>query len=141
MIKCTCGYYNDQSAAKCGLCEKTLKEAQVKELKKFRQKSIKRVSDGRDIENQLLAMFVKGWLICNPYCQIEVKGICTEQATEVHHSAGRIGYYDEWARQNNISLLLDIRFFKSGCSTCHRYAEDHPDESIKLGYSIRRTNL
>ncbi len=32
-------------------------------------------------------------------------------ATEIHHMCGRVGYHDEWARENDVPLLLDKRFW------------------------------
>ncbi len=47
-----------------------------------------------------------------PECQLKLDG-CTKEATQIHHTAGRIG-----------SLLTNKRHFKSACGSCHRQLHD-----------------
>ncbi len=65
----------------------------------------------------------------------------TKQPTvEVHHKKGRQHdqYADEWARENNICLLIDVRFFLAVSRQGHDWIEANPEESKELGYSISR---
>lgn len=59
-------------------------------------------------------------------------------ATQVHHMAGRIGYADEWARENNIPLLIDERFFLPVSDEGHRMVTDNPKWACENGYSFLR---
>jgi len=52
---------------------------------------------------------------------------CSSPATEVHHSAGRIG-----------DLLTDTNYFLAVCRRCHRYIEEHPQWAKDNGYSFNR---
>lgn len=63
----------------------------------------------------------------HPICELNIKGVCTKSANQIHHSAGRIG-----------DLLTDTRYFKAVCYQCHRYAEENPSEAYKNGWSINR---
>lgn len=58
--------------------------------------------------------------------------------TEVHHKMGRVGYADEWARLNNIPLLIDVRYFLGVSRDGHRWIEENPIEAKRLGYSVSR---
>ena len=57
--------------------------------------------------------------------------------TEIHHKRKRRGYADDWARDNGITLYLDTRFWLAVSHEGHLWIEDNPEESYKLGYSIR----
>lgn len=61
-----------------------------------------------------------------PSCELGLPG-CTGMATEVHHAKGRIG-----------DLLIDRRYYKSTCHTCHRWVTEHSREAIELGHSVSR---
>lgn len=67
--------------------------------------------------------------------------ICSSQATEVHHKKGRQGYADEWARQREVSLLHDQRFWLPLCHDCHSWVETHPIEAKTKGYSETRRDV
>ncbi|WP_347219335.1 hypothetical protein [Chryseobacterium sp.] len=49
----------------------------------------------------------------NQRCFIEG---CNNRADTVEHSMGRRGFADQWARDNNISLYLDVRFWRPCCN-------------------------
>lgn len=79
----------------------------------------------------------------NRICQVCHQG----GADSIHHSRGKVGYYDEDSRMNNESLLIDTRFWipihsfninpKFGTS-CHTYIETHPDFARKIGVTYSR---
>jgi hypothetical protein len=68
-------------------------------------------------------------------------------ADSIHHGAGKVGYWDDEAREESITLLLDERFWipihsfnihpEFGTS-CHDWTETHPIEAKKLGLSFDR---
>jgi hypothetical protein len=51
---------------------------------------------------------------------------CTNVANTIEHTAGRKGFYDQWARDNNISLLVDKRFLKACCLFHNGELENNP---------------
>lgn len=60
------------------------------------------------------------------------------KAEDVHHSAGRQGYADDWARENHITLLMDERFWIPVSRKGHVEVELHPKWSKQMGFSISR---
>ncbi|WP_284461592.1 hypothetical protein, partial [Chryseobacterium sp.] len=59
-----------------------------------------------------------------------------KEATEIHHMKKRVGFADSWARVNNISLLLDTRFWLAASRIGHIWIHDNPEEAKKLGYLL-----
>mgnify|MGYP003671955367 FL=1 len=51
---------------------------------------------------------------------------CTNSSTDIHHKKGRGPYH------NDPTTWLSV------CRSCHMWIEEHPKESIALGYSIKR---
>lgn len=60
---------------------------------------------------------------------------CTNVANTIEHSAGRIGFYDEQARYDNIPLLIDKRFLKACCLHHNGELENNPELSKKYQLS------
>lgn len=60
--------------------------------------------------------------------------------SDVHHKKGRspTSYADDWARENNIPLLLDIRFFLAVSRSGHEKIEKNPIWAKKMGFSVDR---
>jgi len=56
----------------------------------------------------------------------------------IHHMQGRVGYADEHAREIEMPLLLDERFWLPVCLNAHRYIEEHPKWACENGYSFLR---
>lgn len=77
-------------------------------------KRIKPISDKRTVEN-VIYNEQKEIFFANPKNQQCFIDGCYNPATTVEHSAGRKGYYDDWARENGISLFLDVRFWRPCC--------------------------
>lgn len=68
----------------------------------------------------------------NRFCFIEG---CGRQATTVEHRRGRVGYADEWARENNLPLLLDKRYWAACCWSHNLKLENDPELSKKYQLS------
>lgn len=66
----------------------------------------------------------------NPECEIQIPGVCTKIAVEVHHCAKR-----------GVNLLKPDTF-KSGCRECHDYVEFKmsAEERREKGLLITKTN-
>lgn len=54
---------------------------------------------------------------------------CTNVANTIEHTRGRVGYADEWARENNITLYIDKRFLKACCFHHNGELENNPELS------------
>lgn len=71
----------------------------------------------------------------NKFCPVTRK-----LATEIHHKRKKNGYADEWAKQNNIPLFIDKRFFLAVSREGHQQIEDNPEWAYKMGYSIKNNS-
>lgn len=61
-----------------------------------------------------------------------------KSVSDVHHMKGKEGYADDWARENNIPLLIDTRYFLAVSRMGHGYIELHPIWAKENGYSYDR---
>ena len=68
----------------------------------------------------------------NKICFIEG---CNKPANTVEHLRGRVGYADDWARENNIPLLLDQRYWAGCCLEHNLELENNPELSKKYQLS------
>ncbi len=69
----------------------------------------------------------------HPTC--EVPG-CSRRSVDLHHTAGRIGYADQWARDNEIKILWDVRYFKAVCREHHNKVDTDPNWAKEIGIKI-----
>lgn len=60
---------------------------------------------------------------------------CGKIADTVEHIRGRKGFADEWARENNVPLIIDVRFFKPCCLQHNLELENNPELSKKYQLS------
>jgi hypothetical protein len=60
---------------------------------------------------------------------------CTNVANTVEHLMGRKGFADEWAKENDIPLLIDKRYLKACCLTHNGELETNPELSKQYQYS------
>lgn len=70
----------------------------------------------------------------NKFCIIKGSN-CTKLATTIEHSKGRIGFADDEARDKNISLYLDERFWLPACNNCNLELENNNELSQKFQLS------
>jgi hypothetical protein len=63
-----------------------------------------------------------------------------QPATQVHHMAGRVGYADEWARENDVPLLLDERFWLPVSHEGHEQINNNPVWAWENQYSFKRVS-
>jgi hypothetical protein len=98
-------------------------------------KPIKKVSDVMAAMLSKYAVKKKRW-IKGKVCAV-LKNV---PATDVHHSAGRgiDSYYDEWAEERGICLLLDERFWIPVSREGHTEIEKRPDWAKIMGFSEDR---
>lgn len=62
--------------------------------------------------------------------------ITKTSTTDVHHKKGRKGFADEWARENNIPLIIDVRFFMAVSREGHDKIHNNPIWAKELKYLI-----
>lgn len=67
--------------------------------------------------------------------------VTKKQTTDVHHKKGRKGFADDWARENNIPLIIDVRFFLAVSREGHYKIENNPEWAYENGFSIRRNQI
>lgn len=78
------------------------------------------------------------YLSNNPICEVHD---CNNPSNQVHHKKGRDHntFEDQWALDNQISLLCDARFFMACCGECHpKRIHENPEWSYKHGYMISK---
>ena len=122
--------YNSLQKCRCELCRKNQKKSTKKPQKPIRKVSEKQKKLNKEY-SKLRLEFLS--LPENQICPITKL-----PTTDVHHKKGRKGYADDWARENNIPLIIDVRFFIGVSREGHNKIEDNPDWSYQNGYSIRR---
>lgn len=118
-------------SSSCEVSDKGFKE-------KKKPKPIPKVSVKRKIENLKYSALRIEFLGKK---ENKICPITKQPTTEVHHMAGRIGFADEWARLNNIPLLIDVRYFLAVSRNGHRWIEENPVEAKKMRYSVDRLTL
>ena len=57
--------------------------------------------------------------------------------TDIHHAMGRVGFADD----QEIPLLLDVRYFIPLCREAHKYIEENPKFAKENGYSESRLGM
>tara|TARA_R100000541_G_C1890612_1_gene83492 strand:- start:368 stop:805 length:438 start_codon:yes stop_codon:yes gene_type:complete len=90
-------------------------------------KPIRKVSSKMSVQLTIYTKLRRTFLEKYPLCQAVLNN-CTMQSTDVHHKKGRGPY------------LNDPTTWLSVCRTCHNWIEEHPIESIEMGYSINKKN-
>lgn len=104
-------------------CQKKCKKPNLK-LKSL-NKPIKKVSDKRKIENAKYTV-LRIEFLGKPENKICFIDGCNKLADSIEHISGRKGFYDDWARENNISLFLDVRFWRPCCLIHNLELENNP---------------
>lgn len=117
--------YNSFQKCHCEMC---LDSAPLK-----KKKLIKKVSDKRKELNAIYQK-VRIEVLSEAKFKCFIDG-CKNVANTVEHLMGRKGYADEWAKDNNIPLLIDKRFLKACCLVHNGELETNPELSKKHQYS------
>jgi len=112
----------------------TLKRTPIKKDPSYRIHSITKKQSKAISEYRILA---KKYKKDNPFCSVQ-RPECTYKTEDIHHSKGKVGYADQWARDNEITLLVDVRHFVPACRFCHDYIELNPKWAYENGFSKSR---
>ena len=105
------------------------KKSEPKERKPIPKFSKKREKENREYTIKRLQFLAQPE---NLRCFIEG---CNKRADTIEHTMGRKGFADDWARENNVSLLLDVRFWKPCCNEHNLELERNPELSQKYQLS------
>lgn len=95
-------------------------------------KPIKRFSKKRQIQE---LQYQSDRIIFLSKPENKICPITGQPTTEIHHVLKRRGFADEWARLNNIPLLLDQRFWLALSREAHEKVENNPKWAYEKGYS------
>lgn len=118
-------------------CSAECKMKDCKPIEKKQRKRICQVSKKQQKLNLKYSKIRKEFLSQpeNKYCP--VFGFRT---SEIHHTKGRVGYADDWARQFDVPLMIDERFFLAVSRKGHQRIELNPEWAKQKGYSLNRHN-
>lgn len=135
-MNCICGNPSENletgDCASCGLAKRKAGRLAMKPRKKFN--AVKKFSakvlayEYPKVKNE----FMKSLLgkPCPIYPELKIE--------DCHHRLGRTGFADDWAKDNNISLLIDKRFFMGVSRKAHIKITNNPSWAIEQGYSLLR---
>lgn len=96
------------------------------ELPKKKNVFINKVSDKKKVENLKYIVLRKEFLGKEENRKCFIEG-CNSLADTIEHTRQRIGYADQWARDNGISLFLDTRYWKPCCLKHNLELENNPE--------------
>lgn len=117
----------------CGFeCRNKMKPPLDLKLKSI-QKPIPRVSEKRKKLNKIyevvrIEILTEAKFVC-------FVDNCKNIANTIEHQRGKVGYFDDWARENDIHLLIDKRFLKPCCLKHNLEFENNPELSKKYQLS------
>lgn len=114
--------YNSLQKCGCEECQKLPKKVPVKKAY-----SIPKVSEKRKEVNKIYEK-VRIEVLTDAKFKCFIDG-CKNVANTCEHTMGRKGFADQWARDNNILLLIDKRFLKACCLHHNGELENNPELS------------
>lgn len=122
-----CSNYREGNTPYCASCNhRQRKEARTLSAPVKLNAKIKPVADKRAKELSKYSRLKAQYIAIHQIC--ENIG-CNQQATTIHHMAGR---------ENE--MLLDVNYFKALCFDCHRKVEENPHWAKENKLSESRTN-
>ena len=135
--ECECGTVFTQFNSLNRFCSYTCKARYSKKQDKKPPKTpkpIRKFSEKRTVQE---LQYKSDRIIFLAKPENQVCPITGQQTTEIHHVRKRRGFADEWARLNNVPLLLDQRFWLAVSRSGHVKIEDNPEWAYEKGYSIK----
>lgn len=132
--KCSeCGSEFKQYNSLVKHCSNTCKSKTLK-IGTIKKVPIKKFSKQRLIESPKYTLLRKEFLSKPENSKCFIDG-CNRKANTIEHTRGRRGYADEWAKENKITLYIDVRFFKPCCIQHNLELENNPELSKKYQLS------
>lgn len=113
--------YNSLQKCQCSECRKLIDNKPKKSY------VIPKVSEKRKEVNKIYEK-VRIEVLVEANFKCFISG-CTNVANTIEHTAGRLGFYDEQARYDNIPLIIDKRFLKACCLHHNGELENNPELS------------
>ena len=114
--------YNSLQKCGCEECQKLPKKVSVKKHYTIRKLSPKREALKKPYE------IVRSEVLSEAKFKCFVKD-CNNVANTIEHQRGHSGFFDDWARDNNIPLHIDKRFLKACCWFHNQEFENNPELS------------
>ena len=114
--------YNSLQKCNCEECQKLPKKVSVKKACSISKVSEKRKALKIPYETVRMEVLSEAKFKCF------VKD-CNNVANTIEHQRGHSGFFDDWARDNNISLHIDKRFLKACCWFHNQEFENNPELS------------
>ncbi len=115
-------------------CQRFTPDPKPEPKVKAKPKAIKKFSDKRQANEREYNFNRKEYLSLPENKKCFVEG-CKASANTVEHLMGRKGYADDFARENDLPLLLDERFWKPCCLKHNLEFENNPELSKKYQLS------
>lgn len=87
-----------------------------------KQKPINKKSEKQVALDKAYSLLRKEYLGKHPICEMQLPGVCTNVATDIHHTEYR-----------GIQTLVTATW-KACCRGCHDFCHSHPIEARELGF-------
>ncbi len=135
-----CASHNHEARKQLRMASKEKKvyviprDAKIKPLELKKHKPIPKVSGKMARMLQEYSKLKKPW-IKGKMCAV-LKNV---PATDIHHKKGRVGFADKFARDNDIPLLLDERYWLPVSRAGHIKIELLPEWAKEQGFSLSRS--
>lgn len=115
---------NHEGKRYCGRCWSAL-SVSTSPKPTVRQKKLPSRSPKRKLDDVTYLKQRKVFLSSHPTCQANLPGMCSREATDIHHTF--------WGADRS-KYFLDITTWKSVCRNCHGYIHDKlsSEEAIQL---------
>lgn len=119
----------------CGLSKYIWAHGNCKECDGIHnRKPIPKFSEKRKIENPKYTIERLRFLAQPENFRCFIDG-CNSRADTIEHIMGRKGYADQWARDNKITLYLDVRYWRPCCNFHNLELERNSELSEKYQIS------
>lgn len=94
------------------------------------KKTINKVSVKKQKQDGEYSKLRKLYLESHLFCEVNLPGVCTSNATEIHHL---------YSGSNRSKHYLDTDTWKSTCRACHNYTHDKmsSEDAIALNLKIK----
>lgn len=128
--------YNSLQKCPCDICveERKKKKPNLQLTSLYKPRTpIRKVSAKREVINKDYEK-IRIEILTEAKFKCFIDG-CANVANTVEHLMGRKGFADDWARENNIPLVVDKRYLRACCLTHNRELENNPELSKKYQFS------
>jgi|SRR6185503_267035 len=118
----------------CSSCNRRKRKEETDALKPKKVYTIPKVGEKRKKElpeySKLKKKFLQG-----RWCALHGQPCIPE---DIYHSAGKVGYIDQWASDNGVTAFMDVRYWVALCRKAHEFIELNPKLARESGLSESR---